>query len=176
MKVSGIETGSVPNQFNKWVEAVANDLLYEDGNKDKKRSPGTTLVVAGPTQPPAVHAIVYAINAALGNLGKTVHFTRRIDRPDAESKLKAGTITELTADMKAGKVEVLLILVATLSSRRQPTSILPTHSARLRSAFAWVSTRMKPRPCATGICLRPTTWKAGATPAPSTAPPASSSR
>jgi molybdopterin-containing oxidoreductase family iron-sulfur binding subunit len=108
--VSGVESASVPQKFWKWVEAVVNDLRFEDGNKDKKRSPGTTLVVAGSTQPPVVHALAYAINAALGNIGKTVNFTRRIDRPEADSKLKAGTISELTADMKAGKVEVLLIL------------------------------------------------------------------
>src|SRR5262249_35999215 len=47
------------------LEAIARDL---------KRARGRSVVVPGDFQPPAVHAIAHAINAALDNLGSTVSF------------------------------------------------------------------------------------------------------
>lgn len=108
--VGGIEAVELPAEMAKWVDVLSRDLQFENGNKDKKRASGTTVVVAGPQQPPAVHALAYSLNSVLGNIGKTVHFTRRSDRPESESKIIPGTLAELTADMKAGLVEVLLII------------------------------------------------------------------
>jgi molybdopterin-containing oxidoreductase family iron-sulfur binding subunit len=39
---------------------------------DAHRRPGPSIVIAGETQPPAVHALAQAINAQLGNFGRTV--------------------------------------------------------------------------------------------------------
>ena len=51
-------------KFNQdWVKYSAEDLVA---------SKGRSLVLAGPRQPAAVHFIAAAINAALGNLGKTL--------------------------------------------------------------------------------------------------------
>lgn len=51
-------------QFDEaWLAEMAKDLLAAKGR---------SLVVAGPRQPLAVHLLVNAINAALGNLGTTV--------------------------------------------------------------------------------------------------------
>ena len=58
----------------RWVEVVAKDL--------QSHKPGTTLVLAGDAQPPAVHAIVAAINHKLDNIGKTVIYTEPL-LPDA---------------------------------------------------------------------------------------------
>ena len=44
------------------------------GKRDQRNRVGETLIVAGPTLPPAVHALVHAMNAALGNVGKTVSY------------------------------------------------------------------------------------------------------
>ena len=49
-----------------WLDAVAKDL---------QSARGRCLVVAGPRQPAAVHAVVHAINAALENVGKTVSYS-----------------------------------------------------------------------------------------------------
>lgn len=67
----GVPNMPVPSLDTKvweWVDAIAADL-------GKPRKPGTTCVLVGDGQPPAVHALVHAINARLGNLGVTVRFT-----------------------------------------------------------------------------------------------------
>jgi MoCo/4Fe-4S cofactor protein with predicted Tat translocation signal len=83
---------------NTWAEAVAKDLLAHRGS---------SLVIAGESQPPVVHALAHAMNAALGNVGKTVVYvpTAGIEPTDQMQSLR-----DLTADLNAGKVDVLLIL------------------------------------------------------------------
>jgi molybdopterin-containing oxidoreductase family iron-sulfur binding subunit len=87
----------VPPQWARWIAAVAKDL---------RAHPGASLVVAGDQQPTAVHALAYAMNLALGNVGKTVTFIEPL----------AGTVTDqseslrqLVADMRAGKVDTLVV-------------------------------------------------------------------
>ena len=60
--VSGV-TGTAPEGSADHVAAIAKDLAANRG---------ASLVVAGESQPPAVHAIAHAINDALGNAGQTV--------------------------------------------------------------------------------------------------------
>jgi MoCo/4Fe-4S cofactor protein with predicted Tat translocation signal len=82
----------------EWIPVLARDL---------KRHPGASLVVAGDHQPPIVHALVLAINQALGNFDKTLYFTPPIE----ESPINQWqSIAELAADIRAGKVSTLLIL------------------------------------------------------------------
>ena len=78
----------------KWLDACADDLL---ANK------GASLVVAGAHQPATVHVLVYAINAALGNLGETVDFL-------AVDPSGAATLADLAAAITAGNVKTLVIL------------------------------------------------------------------
>jgi molybdopterin-containing oxidoreductase family iron-sulfur binding subunit len=73
--------------------------------KDLKASPGKSLVVAGPRQPAAVHALAHLINSSLGNLGSTVTFTDPAGWTPALASLR-----ELAADMSNGQVNTLLIL------------------------------------------------------------------
>src|SRR5579872_311734 len=54
----------------KFVEAL---------NRDLQSHSGASLVIAGDHQPPAVHALAHAINAKLGNVGKTVFYTDSVD-------------------------------------------------------------------------------------------------
>ncbi|MBP7377565.1 MAG: TAT-variant-translocated molybdopterin oxidoreductase, partial [Pyrinomonadaceae bacterium] len=49
-----------------WIAAMAKDLVEHKGK---------SLVVAGNNQPPIVHALAHAMNAALGNAGQTVVYT-----------------------------------------------------------------------------------------------------
>jgi MoCo/4Fe-4S cofactor protein with predicted Tat translocation signal len=81
-----------------WLDAVAKDL-------QKQR--GASLVVAGEYQPPAVHALAHAINAALGNVGATLYYTEPVEA-DPTSNIES--LRNLCADMNAGKVDLLLIL------------------------------------------------------------------
>jgi MoCo/4Fe-4S cofactor protein with predicted Tat translocation signal len=80
---------------SKWIAAVAEDL---------RNASGRSLVVAGERQPAAVHALAHALNVALGNVGKTVSYVPAI----AEDTGLSG-IRELVADIKAGKVDTLVI-------------------------------------------------------------------
>ncbi|MDX2150953.1 MAG: TAT-variant-translocated molybdopterin oxidoreductase [Bryobacteraceae bacterium] len=81
----------------RWIAAAAKDL---------KAHAGKSLVVAGPRQPAAVHALVALINQQLGNLGQTVTYTKVADgwRPQLEQ------LKELAADLAAGRVKTLVIL------------------------------------------------------------------
>ncbi len=75
--------------------------------KDLQSHRGSSVVMAGDHQPPAVHALVHAINAALGNVGKTVFYT---DPVDANPVNQNESLKDLVADMRGAKVDVLIIL------------------------------------------------------------------
>lgn len=84
----------------EWVKAVAADLIEHRGR---------SLVVAGDQQPAIVHAMAHAINDALGNIGRTVIFTEPLE---ADASPQMASLQRLVEDMKAGRVETLLILGA----------------------------------------------------------------
>jgi len=81
----------------KWVSAVAKDLA---------NSRGKSLVIAGSSQPAEVHALVFAINSALGNLDKTVSYR---ELKDASLPDRNG-FAELVKSMNDGKVTTLAIV------------------------------------------------------------------
>jgi molybdopterin-containing oxidoreductase family iron-sulfur binding subunit len=85
-------------KLTKWIEAVARDV-------DAHR--GASLVVVGDEQPPAVHVIGHALNAALGNVGTTVVYTDPVEAVPVD---QMESLRQLTADMQAGAVTTLLIL------------------------------------------------------------------
>ena len=78
----------------EWIAECAADLLSAKGE---------SVVVAGSHLPVAVHAVVYAINAALGAIGATVDFV-----DVAESS--AASIQALASSIKSGSVKTLVIL------------------------------------------------------------------
>jgi len=65
------------------------------------------VVLVGDHQPPAVHALAHAINHQLGNIGTTVFYS---DPVDANPVNQTESIKDLVADMRAGKVDLLVIL------------------------------------------------------------------
>jgi MoCo/4Fe-4S cofactor protein with predicted Tat translocation signal len=82
----------------EWVEAVVDDL---------QKSRGRSMVRAGRTQPPVVHALAHWLNATLGNVGTTVEYREAVAaRPDSQ----ANSIRALADDMRAGNVSTLVIL------------------------------------------------------------------
>ena len=68
-----------------------------------RNAPGASLVIAGSTQPPEVQEAVHRLNAALGNIGKTVFYT-------APVVAEADTMRELATALEAGGVQTLLML------------------------------------------------------------------
>ncbi|CAA9345233.1 MAG: Molybdopterin oxidoreductase, iron-sulfur binding subunit, partial [uncultured Chloroflexia bacterium] len=81
-----------------WLSAVVADL---------QSATGASIIIPGDNLPPAVHALVHAMNDALGNIGQTVIVTEPIEGVAGAS---GQTIQDLVADMNAGRVSTLIIL------------------------------------------------------------------
>ena len=81
-----------------FLPPLARDLLAHKG---------ASVVIAGDQHPPAVHALVHAINRALGNVGQTVFYT---DPVDANPVSRSESLQSLVEDMRGDKVDLLLIL------------------------------------------------------------------
>ena len=79
----------------RWVREVAADL---------RAHAGKGIIIAGRRQPPLVHALAFALNASLGNLGKTIELRKPPARP------ASGSIEELVQAIDKGQVETLIIL------------------------------------------------------------------
>ncbi|PWB46327.1 MAG: molybdopterin oxidoreductase [Candidatus Methylomirabilota bacterium] len=82
----------------RWVAALARDLIHHRGS---------SLVVPGDQQPPAVHALAHAMNRALGNAGQTVIYT---DPVEADPVDQVESLRELVRDIEAGRVAILVII------------------------------------------------------------------
>ena len=96
--VAGAGGGAVPAGADQWVDAVVDDL---------QANRGRGLVVAGDAQPAAVHALVHAINDALGNVGATLVYTQTTEARPAD---QVADLRVLVDDMNGGRVELLLVL------------------------------------------------------------------
>ena len=92
--------GSVsrPPAAEKWLDAVAKDLLKHKGG---------CLIVVGDHQPASVHVLVHAMNAALGNVGSTLYYTQPVEEHPVNH---LDSLRELCADMDAGKVDTLVMV------------------------------------------------------------------
>ncbi len=97
--VDGAATSSVPPGVSPaFLSALAADLHAHRGR---------SLVLAGDHQPPAVHAIAHAVNAALGNAGRTVTYVEPAE-PAVSDQM--GDLRTLVSDMDGGRVRTLIIL------------------------------------------------------------------
>lgn len=84
----------------------ARDLeVLEAAAKDLADHRGSSLVVAGPNQPAAVHAFVAMLNDRLGNTGKTVMYREVPERP-----LRGEALAQLCGAISSGKVSTLVVL------------------------------------------------------------------
>jgi len=90
--------GAASGMTGTWLPALVKDL---------QQHKGSCVVIAGEYQPPVIHALAHAMNAALGNVGRTVFYT---DPVAANWVDENQSVTELVDDMKGGKVQLLVIL------------------------------------------------------------------
>ncbi len=90
---------STYSENGAWITALAKDLTEHKGR---------SLVVVGDNQPPLIHALGHAMNAALGNVGQTVVYTEPMS-PGTE-KLQIEQFRELIGDIDGGRVRMLVIL------------------------------------------------------------------
>ncbi len=82
----------------QWADAIAKDLLQHRGD---------SIVIAGREQSPAVHALAHALNHQLGNAGRTVMHTDPVEINPVD---QMASLRDLTNDLRAGRVELLVIL------------------------------------------------------------------
>jgi MoCo/4Fe-4S cofactor protein with predicted Tat translocation signal len=98
--IKGVDGGGpvLSGEIGRVVAIIGDDL---------KSRPGASLVIPGEFQPPVVHALAHLMNHALGNAGKTVVYT---DPSEPKPVTQMESIEELVQEMRAGAVDVLLIL------------------------------------------------------------------
>ncbi len=108
----------------KALAAVAADL---------RAARGRSVVIAGANQPAELHALVFAINAALGNIGKTVLVTEPVESTPSDS---LQSLKNLVTDMNAGRVETLVIVGS------NPVYTAPA-DLKFLDAFKKVATRIR---------------------------------
>ncbi|HLN97821.1 MAG TPA: TAT-variant-translocated molybdopterin oxidoreductase, partial [Pyrinomonadaceae bacterium] len=108
-----------PSEFMTAVAAVANGIGVKTTGpaastsdldaiaRDLQAHKGASIIIAGKEAPPEVHALAHAMNAALGNVGKTVFYT---DPIEANSVDQRQSLQELLSDIDGGRVEMLVII------------------------------------------------------------------
>jgi molybdopterin-containing oxidoreductase family iron-sulfur binding subunit len=97
----GADTGGrkgASTPADKWIGPIVRDL---------QQHRGASLVVAGEQQSAAVHALAHAMNAVLGNAGKTVSYT---DPVEANPVDQVASLHELVKDLDSGTVDLVVIL------------------------------------------------------------------
>src|ERR1022692_4087319 len=92
------QNGELPGEYAHLFDALMPELEAHHAS---------SLFIVGDHQPPIVHALAHSMNQALGNVGKTVCYT---DPVDAEPVNQTESIKDLVADIRAGKVDLLVIL------------------------------------------------------------------
>ncbi|MBO0857370.1 MAG: TAT-variant-translocated molybdopterin oxidoreductase, partial [Chloracidobacterium sp.] len=95
---AGGQTGGVETKWRSWVDPLARDL---------KRRRGRSMVIAGDSQPPLVHALSAAMNQALGAAGNTVIYTAPVEAGAVD---QTQGLSELASDMDSGLVDLLVIV------------------------------------------------------------------
>ncbi len=96
--VPGAGTAPVDDQHRPWLDAMVRDL---------KQHRGTSLLVAGDSQPAPVHALVHGINQVLGGTGKTLTHVEPVEYAPVD---QAASLKDLVDAMNSGAVQLLLIL------------------------------------------------------------------
>jgi molybdopterin-containing oxidoreductase family iron-sulfur binding subunit len=91
-------TTSADSPIERFLSALAADLAEHRGR---------SIIIAGDHQPPAVHAMAFAMNGLLGNIGQTVLCIEPIE---PHSDTSAQSLAQLAADMSSGAVDTLIIL------------------------------------------------------------------
>ena len=100
VKVPGLNNISkveLPPSSQEGLNALAKDLAHAKGK---------SLIVAGRRQPKQVHALVFALNSVLGNVGNTVKY---LESKDSQTSDRQG-FSELTKEMGSGNIDTLIIL------------------------------------------------------------------
>ncbi len=94
----GVNSGGASGENQSFVSGLAKDLQSHKGS---------SVVIAGDHQSPEVHVLAHAMNQALGNVGQTVVYSEPVDSNPVN---RNESLHSLTEDIRAGKVDLLLIV------------------------------------------------------------------
>ena len=140
---------SVPSEVLSAAGSIASpaDDFVIDLAADLAAHQGAGVIMVGPRQPAAIHALAAVLNRALGNDGRTLDYN---EAGDGERSTHAEAITELAARMESGSVRMLLILggnpaydapveldFASLLERVQHTAHLSLHDDETSRRCRW---------------------------------------
>src|SRR5262249_6278608 len=92
--------GAGDTRYSNFLAALAKNL---------KAHRGSSVVIAGETQPPVVHALAHALNDVLGNVGRTVVYTDSVEVSPEGFRGCVESLSDLMNDINAGKVDMLVI-------------------------------------------------------------------
>ncbi len=98
----GLASGTVPAGASAEEQKFFHALLA-----DLKKNGGKCVVIPGEQASPTVHSAAYALNASLGNVGKTVEYTETVVPMPSE---QVADLKGLVGDIYAGKVQWLVML------------------------------------------------------------------
>ena len=98
-----IGAGSGGNSLGKdaWIGELAKDLQAHRG---------TSVVLAGRQQSAAVHSLAFAMNQALGNIGKTINYSEALEFTPANHQGDIASLRDLVKDIDSGKVNLLVFV------------------------------------------------------------------
>src|SRR5439155_4662384 len=99
--VMGGNTPGIGHEKNAWIIEAAKDLQAHRG---------TSVVLAGRQQSAAVHSLAYAMNQALGNIGKTITYSETVEYSPANHQGDIASLRDLVKDIDAGKVNILVFV------------------------------------------------------------------
>ncbi len=89
---------SFSEKEQQYVAEIARDL---------RAAGGQGILVAGETQPPAVHALCMAINDQIGSIGATVQL---LDPGPDTQPAQSGALATLAEDMRSGQMDAVIML------------------------------------------------------------------
>jgi len=108
MRASAVErVARVLGANGKEAFSSLSESFFEPMIGDLQSQRGSSVVVVGDHQSPVVHALAHLVNEKLGNIGQTVFYT---DPVDANPVNQTESLRDLVADMRSGKVDLLVIM------------------------------------------------------------------
>ena len=96
---------ALPGELSRFGSHPFDDPALDELARDLLEARGRSLVVVGPGQPPAAHALAAAINAALSS--RAVRYT---EDPEPDRAPQAPALVRLAGEIDAGLVDTLFIL------------------------------------------------------------------